>query len=397
MDTIQAVVSVGEITSAVSTTVSIILWALALTFLAANLFWAAEMLTLPTRSSTDSIGRYGPDDIQVRVLTIGATDVVQKSVQAMPEELVDRHVIAEKPMDIDGATVHIVPDSFECEATRKGRALEWARRNVPCEKEYVLYIDEDSIISEVPEIPDADVIQFSERPTRTGSLFTYLAELFRMGFQLEQRSFSKMSIPLYAWGGGLAIRKDLEDRVTWNYETIIEDTIFIWAAAQLEDIDFRTVSTKFHNQAPPTITEMIKQRRRWIGGAVNDLDVLPRRYQALFMIRNFAWSLSPLVLILVVVPAVTNGPLINQHYLTVSLILTAFLYSWSILGLLYTGESVSTSISLLLLTPFVSLLHSAGALIGFVYPPQGFSTTKKIGSSDNSPGVSEKKVDETAD
>ncbi|ELZ24397.1 hypothetical protein C477_01225, partial [Haloterrigena salina JCM 13891] len=285
------------------------------------------------------------------------------------------------------ATVHVVPNSFDCEATRKGRALEWARRNVPCEKEYVLFVDEDSIISDIPPIPDADVVQFSECPTRTESLFTYLAELFRMGFQIEQRAFSSMSIPLYAWGGGLAIRRDLEDRITWDHETIIEDTVFVWKAAQNGDFEFEAVPTKFYNQAPPTISAMIQQRRRWISGAIADLQLLPRRYRYLFRVRNIGWSLSPIAIVFALVAFTQGEVLFNSHFLRLSVLLTVFLYTWSILGVWYADESLSTGISLLLLTPLISILHSIGALVGFAFETSEFETTKKINPSDT-PSVS---------
>lgn len=366
---------------------SLVLWLLLSIFLVANLIWLVEVLVQLLRTSPTSGPRHGPDEMQVRVLTIDATEVVQQTVDAMPTALEDRHVIAEEPMEIDGATVHVVPNSFDCEATRKGRALEWARRNVPCEKEYVLFVDEDSIISDIPPIPDADVVQFSECPTRTESLFTYLAELFRMGFQIEQRAFSSMSIPLYAWGGGLAIRRDLEDRITWDHETIIEDTVFVWKAAQNGDFEFEAVPTKFYNQAPPTISAMIQQRRRWISGAIADLQLLPRRYRYLFRVRNIGWSLSPIAIVFALVAFTQGEVLFNSHFLRLSVLLTVFLYTWSILGVWYADESLSTGISLLLLTPLISILHSIGALVGFAFETSEFETTKKINPSDT-PSVS---------
>lgn len=380
-------IGIAAIPSAFTVGISVVLWLLLLIFLVANAIWLLEIIGQRIRPSTASEPTHGSDEMQVRVLTIDAADVVQQTVDAMPAALDDRHVIAEEPMEIDGATVHVVPDSFNCDATRKGRALEWARRNVACEREYVLFIDEDSLISDIPRIPDADVVQFSERPTRTGSLFTYLAELFRMGFQIEQRAFSSLSRPLYAWGGGLAIRRDLEARVTWNYETIIEDTVFVWKAAKDDDFEFETVRTKFHNQAPPTISAMIQQRRRWISGAIADLQLLPRRYRYLFKIRNIGWSLSPITIVFALVAFTQGEVLFNSHFLRLSVLLTIFLYAWSILGVWYTDESLSTGISLLLLTPLVSVLHSIGALVGFVFKTSEFETTKKINPSDT-PAVS---------
>lgn len=172
----------------------------------------------------------------MRILTVDAESVVQATVNAVPEAIDDVHVIAEAPISIDGAAVHVVPDEFDCEATNKGRAVEWARRTVPCSREYVLYLDEDTVMAGFSGLPDADVIQFTEKPIYTGSRVTYLCEVFRVGYQFEQFGFHRLRYPLYAWGGGVAVRASLEERMTWDVSTITEDTNFIWRAADTGSI-----------------------------------------------------------------------------------------------------------------------------------------------------------------
>lgn len=134
------------------------------------LWWLYETTVLARgwRVDEDDI-QWGFDDVQVRVLTVDAASVVQATVDAIPDAIADVHVVAEAAMSIDGATVHVVPDEFECAATNKGRAVEWARRNVPCEREYVLYLDGDTLVTGFTGLPDADVIQFTEKPLYTGS------------------------------------------------------------------------------------------------------------------------------------------------------------------------------------------------------------------------------------
>lgn len=363
-------------------TVSMLLWAVLLVFLFANLFWLLEVLLSLRNSAPENGDSFGPAEIQVRVLTIDAEDVVQETVDTIPSDVSDVHVIAEHPIEIDGATVDVVPDSFDCKAVRKGRALEWARRHVPCDQHYILFVDEDSLISEIPPLPDADVVQFAECPTRSQSLFSYLSDLFRIGFQIEQRAFSRLSIPLYAWGGGLAITKELEDEITWNHDTIIEDTVFVWKAANRGGLDFRTLPMKFFNQAPPSVSDMLQQRRRWVAGAVNDLHVLPRPYQFLFVFRTVAWSISPIVPLLAAVSFVVNAPIFEQTYFVLSVVLTAFLYLWAFIGIRLLDESISTMIAMVFLTPLVSILHSIGALLGFVHPTRDFTVTSKVAPSD---------------
>lgn len=135
--------------------------------------------------------------------TVGSERVVQTTVGSVPDGVAGIEVISEAPIGSDGATVHVVPESFECTATRKRRALEWARREPSGDSEFVRSLDEDSPIRNFEGLPDADVVQCSEQPIHTGSRLTYLAEMFRIGFQTEHRGFAVLRYPMYAWGGGL--------------------------------------------------------------------------------------------------------------------------------------------------------------------------------------------------
>jgi hypothetical protein len=200
-------------------------WTVLTIFFISTVFWLVEILIVG-RARRGPI-EHDPSDVEVRVMTVHAERVVQATVDQLPMELDTVRVIAERPITIDGAEVCVVPSEFECEATRKGRALEWARRELDCSASYVLYLDEDTLLREFPGLPDADIVQLSEQPVRSDSWLTYLAEIFRMGFQLEQAVFPKFRYPLYAWGGGIAIRKELEDQITWDVKTVTEDTNFV--------------------------------------------------------------------------------------------------------------------------------------------------------------------------
>ena len=156
-----------------------VLWAALLVYGFSSLWWIVEVAILSYHWDRNAEEVWGLDDIQVRVLTIDAKPVVQQTVNALPDDLADIRVIAEADIDIKGAEVHVVPEEFECIATNKGRAVEWARRNVDADEEFLLYLDEDTIVTELTGLPDADFIQFTEKPIYTGSRLTYLCEVFR--------------------------------------------------------------------------------------------------------------------------------------------------------------------------------------------------------------------------
>lgn len=358
--------------------ISTLLWAIV--FLSVCLVGYWTYLMFAARGYEHPPVEHDPSAVQVRILTIDAERVVQASVNTIPESVTDRHVIAEEPMAIDGATVHVVPDAFECDAIRKGRAIEWARRNVPCETEYVLYLDEDSHMTGFAGVPDADVVQFRERPRRTSSRLAYLTELFRMGAQLEQRAFPSLSVPLYAWGGGIAVRKSFEDRITWNTPSLIEDTTFVWNGATANDgIDFEVASTTFATQAPPTIRALIGQRRRWFAGSRNNAHLLSPVYRLITTVRNLAWALSATIPLLTLLSVIAPGTVFFETaFQEVSVLIFVFLSIWSILGLRYSHESRLVGLVLLVLLPIVSVLHSLGACVGLLSPPTDFDVTRKV-------------------
>ncbi|QSG10371.1 glycosyltransferase [Halapricum desulfuricans] len=361
-------------------TVVLGLWIALVLYGLSALWWLFETVVLARGGSV------GPDDVewdlsdvQVRVMTIDAEAVVQGTVASIPDEIEDVHVVAEAPIDVDGAAVHVVPESFECAATNKGRAVEWARRNVPCSKEYVLYLDEDTIVTDFHGLQDADVVQFTEKPLYTGSRIAYLSEVFRVGYQFEQFGFHRLRYPLYAWGGGVAIRKSLEDTITWDRATITEDTNFIWKAADQRDISFAVLDTRFRNQAPPSIRSMIKQRRRWISGTRADGGLLPLRYRPLYHTRIVAWALSPLVPFLVVAAVAFPGTAPGMGYYELfSLALLGMLFVYMLAGSFGYRKSPLLWPLYLALTPVAFVPHSLGALWGLLSPVETFEVTEKV-------------------
>lgn len=356
---------------------TVIVWTILLIFFIATVYWLFEMLVVG-RASCGPL-EYGPEDVEVRILTVDAEAVVQATVDILPDHLSAVRVIAEREITVQRATAHTVPEDFICEATRKGRAIEWARQEIPCEAEYVLYLDEDTLLQDFEGLPDADMIQLSEHPVRSGSWIAYLGEIFRMGFQYEQATFPKFRYPMYAWGGGFAIRKSVEDQVTWNVNSVTEDTNFVWRAFEDSSRDLAFLRVRAMNQAPPSVREMIHQRRRWISGAANDSHLLPYRYQILSLLRNAAWGLvflSPLLLI----PLAT--PFSVAFYPELYLLLFQFqligLFGWAILGYWYSGERLRVLLLLVVTIPLVAVLHAAGAFWAIVSPTTNFRVTRKV-------------------
>jgi hypothetical protein len=359
--------------------IAIFLWAALAVYGFSSLWWLFEVFVLRRRWDAESEEVWDLDDIQVRILTIDAEPVVQETVNAVPDGIADIRVIAETDIDITGATVHVVPDEFDCKATNKGRAVEWARRNVDADTEYLLYLDEDTLVTDLTGLPDADFIQFTEKPIYTGSRLTYLCEVFRTGYQLEQLGFHRLSYPLYAWGGGFAIRREIESELGWNVATITEDTNLIWRAAKEYDLTYQLVNSRFRNQAPPSVKAMLKQRRRWMSGTMKDDYLLPPRYRPLYFTRVIAWAFSPFVPFLALVAYLLPGTVPGMEtYSLISTGLLGILFVYMLFGVIaYRKHPVLWPV-FLILTPIAVILHSVGAMWGVVWPVENFEVTEKV-------------------
>ena len=359
--------------------VAVVLWAALAVYGFSAVWWLVEVAVLSFRWDRNAEEVWGLDDIQVRVLTVDSEAVVQQTVNALPTDLADVRVIAEADIDIEGATVHVVPEEFDCVATNKGRAVEWARRNVDADEEYLLYLDEDTIVTELTGLPDADFIQFTEKPIYTGSRLTYLCEVFRTGYQFEQLGFHRLAYPLYAWGGGFAIRREIEAEIGWDVATITEDTNLIWRAAKEYDLSYQLVDARFRNQAPPSLKAMLKQRRRWMSGTVGDDHLLPPLYRPLYFTRVIAWAFSPFVPFLALASYLLPGTAPGMElYGLISTALLGILFVYMLFGLVAYRKHPFLWPIFLLLTPVAVVLHSIGALWGVVSPVTNFEVTEKV-------------------
>ena len=357
----------------------IVLWGVTILFGATALLWLVLATVVGAGYEAPS-NEYGLDEIQVRIMTVDAAEVVQETVDSLPEGLDDVHVIAESPIDVSGATVHTVPEEFTCRAVRKGRAQEWARRALECRKEFVLYLDEDSVAESLDGLPDADIVQLREKPRRTGSNLSYLADVYRMGVQFEQRAFARLSIPLFAWGGGIAVRAEIEEKTTWDRETLVEDTAFVWAAFQEFDVTFALSDAVCRNEAPPSLYEILQQRRRWAAGNVQASAMLPLRYELVTRLRNYAWALSPIVTLLVVPLSFLSVTIAyGGWFFLASMGLALCTLGWFLLGVAYYGDDHRRWALALPLAPVITVVHSMGTVAGILDPPETFRVTTKVG------------------
>jgi cellulose synthase/poly-beta-1,6-N-acetylglucosamine synthase-like glycosyltransferase len=161
----------------------------------------------------------------------------------------------------------------------------------------------------------------------------------------------------------------------------VEDTAFVWAAFDAHDIDFALADAVCRNEAPPSLYEILQQRRRWAAGNLQASRMLPLHYQVLTRVRNYAWALSPIVT-LIVLPLSLVGVSVAYAglFALASLALALFTGFWYLRGVAYYGKRHLGWALALPLAPLVTVVHSMGTVAGILTPPERFRVTTKIGS-----------------
>jgi hypothetical protein len=333
-----------------------------------GVYWVAGLLS----ASPDV--EWGLEEVQARVVTLGESPAtVQRTVDALPDGLGSVYVVSERPIEVDGAAVAVVDPEFSTRAVAKARALEWARRTLPREEEYVLLLDEDTVVDEFSGLPDADVVQFAERPGRNGSMLTWLTEVFRVGNGVERAGFGAL-VPLYAWGGGLAIRGSVEDGLQWNRATIVEDSSFVRDAVAA-GYSYAVVMTRFSNQSPPTVGDLVAQRRRWSSGRLREVRSRPLAYRSLLYLHTVGRPLTAFS-----VPLVVAGGLLAPTWPLLGVLAgvgLAALLLWTVLGWREYDESFGLLAVLVLALPVTTLLNGLGDAYALVSPVSEFQATAK--------------------
>ncbi len=303
-------------------------------------------------------------DFGIKILTIGdQPEVLKKTISSCP---VPPKVISRVKTGLP--STYVMPDDFESSARYKGQQMEWARVEHPYD--YTVYLDEDSIFSAgVQEIPDADIVQFNEVPITKNWLIGAI-EAHRIGFQTEQVAFEKIK-PFYLWGGGFAIKRHMEDLVTWDRESITEDTAFMFLVS--DEAKFKFSKIRIYNQAPPNLKSLIKQRRRWASGALEDIRYHPDwRYRAWIAFRSINWGMWPLLVPMSILMA-------TNHIIFILPMIQTMI--WSFAGARVMQQSLPRTVFSVVIAPIAGLFHSLGACLAFVSQARAFDVTPKEVSS----------------
>lgn len=189
----------------------------------------------------------------------------------------------------------IVPENFVTQNNTKykARALFYASIQEPSnEKDWVLHLDEESKIDKrtlqgvITHIIESN--EFDKKPAIGQGVISYapddiqnclhwittLTDSLRVSndygaFRLQYQLFNNVYIGMK--GSFVLLRNDLTKKVSWDHgykASITEDAYFAMIAKDM-DYPFRFIDACVYELSPFSITDLWKQRRRWMDGLWN--------------------------------------------------------------------------------------------------------------------------------
>jgi hypothetical protein len=313
-------------------------------------------------------------------------------------------VVTDVESHFERAEMVVVPRDYRCNAAYKARALNYALRYLPTSPSvWTFHLDEDAqvrpqtvasmlhyIATEGQTKPVAFGFQ-SAGPNR--SIWGYFAEADRAWTMVWHRTQMR-KIPLWANGGNMLIRSDIEQEATWNLGAhICEDTVFEYKVAAKYGPIFGWHGGTTMERAPSTIRGLVKQRRRWFHSGLLTMHLAPREIRLMRMYCIVTWVAAFVLVSTFFAGAasfVTGIPKWSILPLWLDILIAVMTVFWlarAQVGLyLITrhrdprprpGRRLAAHLGLLVATPVVSLFCVLGPVVSLVAPPKSFEITDK--------------------
>ncbi len=237
----------------------------------------------------------------VQITTIGNEETVNEIIRTIRSYKLDfphRIWVVTEPWSkarVEGPDeLIVVPEEFRCQASYKGRALEYSRR-LRAERGLdrgdvkVLFVDDDSLPTKgyMQKVFKAqfDVCEGITTPRNGyGRLLSHMDDLRTMNCLFVCSMFQGFGHPIHVHGEGLCVRGSAEAVVTWDYPVFASEDLVFGHMAVVMGLSWGFVWDYIQITSPFTWRDFLKQRQRWLWGNIHAIRrVLPVRSTVLLI------------------------------------------------------------------------------------------------------------------
>lgn len=349
----------------------------------------------------------GTPRIVFQVTTKGNIPIVQDTVDrvhAACREVgyrkYDVWVVTDAEEEFEGCRNIVVPEDYSCNAIYKARALQYAvemrkREGKNDEDVYVFHLDDESIVTRQTVLSLLSYLEGDQAPISEGLIIyplnddekfriEQLFDTLRPFYCFECIHFMDRGNSAHMHGSNLLVRSDVEERVGWdNGKTFAEDTLFaIKARSRLGQKAFGWHGGVVEEKNPYTLGDLVKQRKRWFYGFIQNLKYFPLRTKLSQMLRVLVWvsgfpsSLVSLIALFVPqdIPEAANVLLLSMAVM--------WLLSYQI-GAYLNGRYLSTArrirfhLLTLLCSPILGFVECSAPLLSLIDRPRSFEVVRK--------------------
>jgi hypothetical protein len=322
--------------------------------------------------------------------------------------------VSDEEIDVPHTVCIPVPKDFKPEngAKWKARALEYYRQEIiklPTsvnerqirENGYTIHLDEESWLS-----PDCirsiyrNTKQYGNNWIGQGeiqyngynygeNIITTAVDCIRTGddlgrFRLQYKLLKKPAFGIH--GSFVVIPHSIYEKTSFDLGgkgSITEDAYF-GLTASVKNIPFIWIDGTIQEQSPFTLSDLIKQRRRWFNGIslLVDDPIVPLKYKLILVVSHFCWALSFGSMLWTIV-SLLLGYEQNVIVSLLSMIIFASFFSIYMVGSWRNTQPLPLKkkwlyrATNLLLFPFATFVESVAVMYAILKPIDTFEIIKK--------------------
>lgn len=193
--------------------------------------------------------------------------------------------------------------------------------------------------------------------------------------------------PLWLHGSNMLVRGDIEDEIGWDYDSIAEDSCFGYQIANKKGRVFGWHHGTLFEQPAYTIKDMIKQRKRWYYGTIQNLKYLGWKKKLIQLSFLISWK-AGFVANMIGIPSLLGmikSPEFLEPIFMFNLLFWIFSYQYGTylnirhidMGKRSMAKRLLVHIYCLVMTPIIGFFSTLPAIMALISRPKTFEVVKK--------------------